>query len=82
MTERYGQEQAPKTQPPERPERAPATPPPPSGYPDRAPDWAHRLLDAFLTGEPLNFGRSTPPSDIRDRLSRAVADGTLGKSPL
>jgi hypothetical protein len=44
-----------------------------------APPWAHRLLDAFLTGEPLNFGGELPPPDIRERLDRAAADGTLGK---
>lgn len=47
--------------------------------PTVTPQWAHRLLDAFLTGEPLNFGGELPPPDIRERLDRAAADGTLGK---
>jgi hypothetical protein len=48
---------------------------------DTAPPWAHAILTAFLTGEPLNFGGEHPPADIRARLDQAVADGTMGGAP-
>jgi hypothetical protein len=43
------------------------------------PPYVHRLLDAFLTGEPLNFGVQFVPQDVRNRLGAAVADGSLGQ---
>lgn len=46
--------------------------------PPPAPAYVHALLDAFLTGEPLNFRDELPPPDVRQRLDAAVADGTLG----
>lgn len=49
---------------------------------EQAPEWAHRLLTAFLTGEPLNFGQHSVPRDIQDRLEAAYADGTLVGVPM
>lgn len=48
----------------------------------QTPEWAHRLLTAFLTGEPLNFGQSRPPADIMARLDQAYAEGTLVGVPI
>jgi hypothetical protein len=39
------------------------------------------LLTAFLTGEPLDFGKETPTADIRERLDQAYADGVLKGVP-
>lgn len=47
-----------------------------------APGWAHRLLDAFLTGHPLNFEKDRPPPDIEARLNAAYDEGTLRGVPL
>lgn len=46
-----------------------------------APPWAHALLTALLTGEPLNFGQDHPPTDIQERLDQAAAGGTLRGEP-
>lgn len=46
-----------------------------------APEWTHRLLTAFLTGQPLNFGTATPPPDIRSRLDHALHTGALQGVP-
>lgn len=42
------------------------------------PAYVHRLLDAFLSGQPLNFGTEHPPQDVQDRLTAAVQQGQLG----
>lgn len=47
---------------------------------DDAPAYVHRILDAFLTGSPLNFGALTPPPGVRRRLDEALADGTLSRA--
>lgn len=36
---------------------------------DRAPDYVHRLLDAVLRGDPLDFAGATVPADVGARLS-------------
>lgn len=41
--------------------------------------YVHALLDAFLTGAPLDFGVQFVPQDVQDRLAAAVADGSLGQ---
>lgn len=46
-----------------------------------APLWAHRLLDAFLTGRPLNFEHDAPPPDIQARLKAAWDAGALRLGP-
>lgn len=48
---------------------------------DKSPAWAHAILTAFLTGEPLSFGQDHPPADIQERLEQAAADGTLRGEP-
>jgi len=46
--------------------------------PGKAPPYAHRLLDALLTGRPLDFGKEKVPADIVERLDEAVKSGVLG----
>ncbi|MFI1195501.1 hypothetical protein ACH4T9_19900 [Micromonospora sp. NPDC020750] len=45
------------------------------------PPYVHHLLDAFLTGQPLNFGRDPVPLDVQRRLEHAVATGQMGTVP-
>lgn len=46
---------------------------------ETAPEWAHRILTALLTGEPLTFGAHDPPppADIQRRLAEALHSGQL-----
>lgn len=46
-----------------------------------APSYVHDLLDAFLTGEPLNFQRHPVPLDIQARLTAAREAGVLDTVP-
>lgn len=46
------------------------------------PKYVHRLLDAFLSQTPLNFGKADVPKDVQDRLGAAVQSGQLGTAPL
>jgi hypothetical protein len=46
----------------------------------KTPPYVHALLDAFLTGEPLNFGREWVPEDVQARLTEAVSGGMLGQA--
>jgi hypothetical protein len=48
---------------------------------DEAPQWAHAILTAFLTSQPLNFDGERPPADIRRRLYQAAVDGVLSGTP-
>ncbi|MEU8264454.1 hypothetical protein AB0C02_28010 [Micromonospora sp. NPDC048999] len=45
------------------------------------PTYVHHLLDAFLTGQPLNFHRDPVPLDVQRRLEHAVATGQMGTAP-
>ncbi|SCL32094.1 hypothetical protein GA0070616_4386 [Micromonospora nigra] len=45
------------------------------------PPYVHHLLDAFLTGQPLNFRRDPVPLDVQRRLEHAVATGQMGTVP-
>ncbi|MER7164518.1 hypothetical protein ABT336_00345 [Micromonospora sp. NPDC000207] len=45
------------------------------------PPYVHHLLDAFLTGQPLNFRRDSVPLDVQRRLDHAVSAGQLGTVP-
>jgi hypothetical protein len=47
-----------------------------------APPYVHDLLDAFLTGGPLNFSTHDVPADVRQRLEQAVACEQLGTVPV
>jgi hypothetical protein len=47
----------------------------------QTPTYVHRLLDAFLNQEPLNFGHAPVPSDIQARLKAAKESGQLGSVP-
>jgi hypothetical protein len=48
---------------------------------EKTPDYVHDLLDAFLSGEPLNFHRHPVPRDVQDRLTAAKESGQLGTVP-
>lgn len=45
------------------------------------PAYVHALLDAFLTGEPLNFGKADVPADVQARLTEALNAGVLRGVP-
>jgi hypothetical protein len=47
----------------------------------QAPPYVHDLLDAFLTGEPLNFRHHPVPLDVQARLTAARESGVLGTVP-
>lgn len=47
----------------------------------QAPPYVHDLLDAFLTGEPLNFHHHSVPLDVQARLTAARESGALGTVP-
>ncbi|WP_431976156.1 hypothetical protein [Micromonospora haikouensis] len=43
--------------------------------------YVHHLLDAYLTGQPLNFHADPVPLDVQRRLEHAVATGQMGTVP-
>lgn len=45
------------------------------------PGYVHALLDAWLTGQPLNFSRRAVPDQVRARLDDALAAGVLTGVP-
>jgi hypothetical protein len=46
-----------------------------------ADPYVHDLLDAFLSGNSLDFGHHAVPQDVQDRLAEAVRSGQLGTAP-
>lgn len=42
--------------------------------PDRAPGYVHRIVDAYATGDPLNFSGCWVPPDVQGRV-RAIMAG-------
>ncbi|MFI2663708.1 hypothetical protein [Micromonospora carbonacea] len=49
--------------------------------PAPTPPYVHHLLDAYLTGQPLNFHTDPVPLDVQRRLEHAVATGQMGTVP-
>jgi hypothetical protein len=46
--------------------------------PEPVPGYVLALLDAYLTGRPLNFGKHKVPAEVQHILSEAVTSGVLG----
>lgn len=46
------------------------------------PAYVLHLLDAFLTGQPLNFHSDPVPREVQERLEQAVATGQMGTVPV
>lgn len=44
---------------------------------DETPAYVHDLLDAYLSGEPLDFRTHPVPPDVQARLTAALDAGTL-----
>lgn len=44
---------------------------------ERVPEYIHKILDAFLDGEPLDFSGTHVPIEVQARLMEAVASGKL-----
>ncbi len=42
------------------------------------PAYVHRLLDAYLTGEPLDFAGTAVPADVRARLEQVMSEAKTG----
>lgn len=50
-------------------------------YKGQTPPYIHRILDAFISGDPLNFEGSYVPDDVRDRIVTAVEEGRIRVRP-
>jgi len=54
---------------------------PPAAIDSATPTYVHHLLDAYLTGRPLNFHGAPVPLDVQRRLEHAAATGQMGPVP-
>lgn len=50
--------------------------------PDRAPGYVHRIIDAYATGDPVNFSGCWVPPDVQGRLRAVLAAASEATAPL
>lgn len=50
-------------------------------YRGRTPPYVHRLLDALISGDALDFERAYVPADVADRIVVAVQEGRVRVRP-
>lgn len=50
-------------------------------YRGKTPPYVHALLDAYMAGTPVDFGKAYVPADVRDRLENAAAAGNIRAVP-
>lgn len=50
-------------------------------YRGQTPPYVHRILDAWISADPLDFERAYVPDDVRDRIVVAVQEGRVRVRP-
>lgn len=52
-----------------------------ANYRGKTAPYVHRILDAWISGDPLDFERAYVPDDVRDRIVVAVEEGRVRVRP-